>query len=96
MFSITLEKGKDYCTLVTCTPYGINTHRLLVRGHRVQNMNGDGNVIADAMQIDKLYVVPFVGIPIVLILLVILVIVTGRQRKRKQIFRKMQEEHTEE
>lgn len=94
--SITLEKGKDYCTLVTCTPYGINTHRLLVRGHRVRNMNGDGNVIADAMQIDKLYVVPFVGIPIVLILLVILVIVTGRQRKRKQIFRNVQEEYTKE
>lgn len=32
-----IEKGQDYCTLVTCTPYGINTHRLLVRGHRIEN-----------------------------------------------------------
>lgn len=31
-----IEKGKDYCTLVTCTPFGVNTHRLLVRGHRVE------------------------------------------------------------
>lgn len=32
-----IKKGKDYCTLVTCTPYGVNTHRLLVRGERVEN-----------------------------------------------------------
>lgn len=35
-----IEEGKDYCTLVTCTPYGINTHRLLVRGRRVDNQPG--------------------------------------------------------
>lgn len=34
---LAIEEGKDYCTLLTCTPYGINTHRLLVRGHRVEN-----------------------------------------------------------
>lgn len=37
---LTIEKGKDYVTLVTCTPYAINTHRLLVRGHRI---NGKGD-----------------------------------------------------
>lgn len=31
-----IERGEDYCTLVTCTPFGVNTHRLLVRGHRVE------------------------------------------------------------
>ena len=64
-----IEEGKDYCTLVTCTPYGINSHRLLVRGHRIDNPMGDAKVVADAMQIDKIYVVPFVGVPILLILL---------------------------
>ena len=83
--SITLEPGKDYCTLVTCTPYGINTHRLLVRGHRVGNINGDGNVIADALQIDKLYVVPFLAIPLLAILLAILIIIVANRKKRRQI-----------
>ncbi|MBR2696667.1 MAG: class C sortase [Parasporobacterium sp.] len=89
--NITLETGKDYCTLVTCTPYGINTHRLLVRGHRTANSNGDQNVIADAIQIDRLYVAPFIGIPIVTVLLIILIIVTANRRKRAQILREMEE-----
>ena len=93
---ITLEKGQDYCTLVTCTPYGINTHRLLVRGHRTWNINGDGNVVADALLIDKLYVVPFVGFPILVILLVILILVTARRRKVRQIFQMAQENNWQE
>lgn len=36
--ALAIEPGKDYCTLVTCTPYGINTHRLLIRGHRIPNI----------------------------------------------------------
>lgn len=36
MSDLEIQEGKDLCTLVTCTPYGINTHRLLVRGHRVK------------------------------------------------------------
>lgn len=39
-----IEKGKDYCTLVTCTPYGINTHRLLVRGHRIENEKNENDL----------------------------------------------------
>lgn len=88
---ITLEKGKDYCTLVTCTPYGINTHRLLVRGHRVGNVNGDENVIADALLIDRIYVAPFIAIPIITVLLIILLVETGKKRKRSRILRKTQE-----
>ena len=37
MDELEIVEGEDYCTLVTCTPYGVNTHRLLVRGHRVEN-----------------------------------------------------------
>ena len=66
--ALQLEAGKDYCTLVTCTPYGINTHRLLVRGHRVANPQGEAEVVADAIQIDPDYVVPVIAIPIVVVM----------------------------
>ena len=58
--SLQLEPGKDYCTLVTCTPYGVNTHRLFVRGHRVENVNGNAELVADAIQIRPIYITPFV------------------------------------
>ena len=71
-----IEKGKDYCTLVTCTPYGINTHRLLVRGHRIENLEESGivRVTADAIQIQPLFVAPIVAIPMLLVLLIILLL----------------------
>ena len=76
-----IEKGKDYCTLVTCTPYGINTHRLLVRGHRIENLEESGivRVTADAIQIEPLFVAPIVAIPMLLVLLIILLL-----RKKKK------------
>lgn len=60
-----IEEGKDYCTLVTCTPYGINTHRLLVRGRRVDNQPEARTVrvTADAMQIEPVLVAPLVAVP---------------------------------
>ena len=75
--------GQDLCTLVTCTPYGINTHRLLVRGHRIENSEdaSDIRVTADAMQIDELVVAPIVAVPMLLMLLVILLAGTRRRRK---------------
>ena len=71
-----IEEGKDYCTLVTCTPYGINSHRLLVRGHRIENREEAQaiRITADAMQIEPLLVAPIVAIPMLLILLVILLL----------------------
>ena len=71
-----IEEGKDYCTLVTCTPYGINSHRLLVRGHRIENQEEAQaiRITADAMQIEPLLVAPIVAIPMLLILLVILLL----------------------
>ena len=73
-------EGEDYCTLVTCTPYGINTHRLLVRGHRVDNPDGDADVLADALQIEPIYIVPFIAAFILLVLFVIMLV---RTRKKK-------------
>ncbi|MCD8095673.1 MAG: class C sortase [Ruminococcus sp.] len=70
--NLSIENGKDYVTLMTCTPYGINTHRLLVRAHRVANDEAESEVtaLADAVQIDSLNVVPFIAAPLVLILLI--------------------------
>ena len=76
-----IEKGKDYCTLVTCTPYGINTHRLLVRGFRIANVNGDAKVIADALQIEPVYIAPFVAAPILVLLTIAVFFVTGNRRR---------------
>lgn len=80
---LAIEAGKDYCTLVTCTPYGINTHRLLVRGHRVENREGAKNVrvTADAAQIGPMAVAPLVAVPILLVLLIVLFISIGRKKR---------------
>ena len=84
-----IEEGKDLCTLVTCTPYGINTHRLLVRGHRVENKKEAKSirVTADAIQIDPQLVAPVAAVPMLLILLIWL-LVHYRNRKSDGINRK--------
>ncbi len=74
-----LAKDKDYCTLVTCTPYGINTHRLLVRGHRVSNIY-DTRIRNEAVLMDPMIVA---GAMAVIILLCIISIYLGRSRDRK-------------
>ena len=81
--ALRIVEGQDYCTLVTCTPYGINTHRLLVRGHRIETIEAAKTVriTADAIQIEPLLVAPVVAIPILLILLIGLLI--PRKTKRK-------------
>lgn len=81
--SLTLEDGQDYCTLVTCTPYGVNTHRLLVRGHRIANADGDARIVADALQIEPIYIVPFACIPFVAALLIVLFVTTGKKYRKR-------------
>ena len=78
------EEGKDLCTLVTCTPYGINTHRLLVRGHRVETEKDAKNVrvTSDAIQIEPYLVAPVVAAPILLVLLLGLLIPRRRNKRR--------------
>jgi sortase A len=78
-----ITDGKDYCTLVTCTPYGINTHRLLVRGHRIENAQGEMSVIADGVQIEPVYVAPAVAAPMLIILLILLVVMTSEPFRKK-------------
>lgn len=87
-----LDKKMDLCTLVTCTPYGINTHRLLVRGHRVANAQGEATVIADAMQIESVYIAPFIAAPILVLLIVWMLIGTSRRKKLKQLLIRTKEQ----
>ena len=70
-------EGQDYCTLVTCTPYGVNSHRLLVRGHRIENIEtaAVARVTADAVQIEPIIVAPLVAVPMLLLLLIYLLII---------------------
>ena len=79
--ALAIDPNEDYCTLVTCTPYGINTHRLLVRGLRVENAEEKPVIYvpADMVQIDPLVVTPAVAAPMLLVLLIFLLI---RYRKR--------------
>ena len=81
--ALEIEEGRDYCTLVTCTPYGINTHRLLVRGHRVANAEEavQVRVTADAIQIEPVLVAPLVAVPMLLILLAALLVSTRKKRR---------------
>ena len=78
-----IEEGKDYCTLVTCTPYGVNTHRLLVRGHRVETTEAI-HVSADATQMDMRYAALVIGIIILLVLLVGMFIRQAMKRRNNR------------
>ena len=74
--------GEDYCTLLTCTPYGINTHRLLVRGRRIENIKDKAKIFvtADAYQIDTIIAAPAVAAPMLLILLIKLMLPQKKNR----------------
>lgn len=66
-----IEEGKDYCTLLTCTPYGINTQRLLVRGHQIDETQMRNIYIGnEAYRIEPLIVTPVVALPIIFVLLI--------------------------
>ena len=80
---IEIVPGRDLCTLVTCTPYGINTHRLLVRGHRIENEKAKLNirVTADAIRLDALYTAPFIAAPVLLLMAAYVMMMSGRKRR---------------
>lgn len=77
-----IENGKDYCTLQTCTPYGINTHRMLVRGVRIETIQKSEQVVvkSEAKAIDSAVVIPLAAMPILLVLLIALLV---KYRKKK-------------
>lgn len=82
--NLQIDREKDYCTLVTCWPYGVNTERLLVRGHRIENVQGEATVLADAMQIRPVYIAPFIAAPVLLLLILIMLVSTGQRSRKKR------------
>ena len=81
---LAIDPEEDYCTLVTCTPYGVNTHRLLVRGHRIENQANAASirVTADAMQIEPVIVAPIVAAPLLLCLMLWVLLRDPKKKKR--------------
>lgn len=82
--------GEDHCTLLTCTPYGINSHRLLVRGTRIENATPILYVTSNAFRIDSLVATPVVAAPILLVLLIVLM-VKYRDKESKPLISKEEE-----
>lgn len=89
--NLTIEEGQDRCTLLTCTPYGVNTHRLLVRGTRIENAKPMIYVTSDAYKIDSIVATPIVAAPILLILLIYL-LVKYRHKGSKSLISESEEE----
>ena len=81
-----IEEGQDLCTLITCTPYGVNSHRLLVRGHRVENQETSNTlrITADAMLVDPRLVTPMIAAPILLALILLLLFRSRKGEKRRR------------
>ncbi|MBR3969559.1 MAG: class C sortase [Ruminococcus sp.] len=80
--TLSIIPNSDYVTLMTCTPYGVNTHRLLIRSHRIETVyKKEYRVVAEMVKIDPMLVIPFVSAPLFLIL--ICVWVFGGKRKPK-------------
>lgn len=94
---LSIDPDKDLCTLVTCTPYGINTQRLLVRGHRISNAQGDANITSEAVRIDSVYVIPFVVVPVLVIFFILTLWKIDHEKKKKKAWAKLRQEfHAEE
>lgn len=66
--------GLDLCTLVTCTPYGINTHRLLVRGHRIKILTTEETIINGASRLSNIIVFLTVFVPVLFIILICILV----------------------
>jgi sortase A len=82
-----IVEGMDLCTLVTCTPYGINSHRMLVRGHRIETEQEAPvrRVTADAVQIEPIVVTPIVAAPLLLILLISIMLPKPKKYRRPEL-----------
>lgn len=80
---LSITPGKDYVTLITCTPYGINTHRILVRGHRIENLS-DATlaIVAEARRVPAGYVTAVLAVPLLAITALVMVLFGGRGGKK--------------
>lgn len=82
--ALAIEEEKDYCTLVTCTPYGVNSHRLLVRGVRIETLEEKAPVavMADAFRIDPMIVAPVIAAPILLVLVIVVAVYNPKKKEK--------------
>ncbi len=79
-----IEEGKDLVTLLTCTPYGVNTHRLLVTGHRIENQETEElHVTAEAFKIEPIKTAPIMAIPLIVIMLIIILVKTKSKKEKR-------------
>lgn len=83
--ALAIDMACDYLTLVTCTPYGINSHRLLVRGHRIETEAGPVQVTVrdDAAMVDEWVVAPFIAVPILVVLFMYMLLFTGKKKRKE-------------
>lgn len=90
MNALNVQIGKDLCTLVTCTPYGINTHRMLITGHRIETPEDMlyTNVASDAVQFEPAVIAPVIAAPILLILMFILLFSSGKKNSKSLNYKK--------
>lgn len=93
-----IEHGKDYCTLVTCTPYGVNTHRLLVRGIRVEEEDEAAvtYVANEAMRLNRILTVSIGAVPLLVSLLILLLQKGNRKRNERISNAKEESDHETE
>lgn len=90
--ALAISTGRDYCTLLTCTPYGINSHRMLVRGHRIDNLKDmHRRVPADATRISPNLVAPLIAVPLLIFFVGYVLWKSGRAKKRREGLKKMDE-----
>lgn len=80
---LAIEQGKDYCTLITCTPYGVNTHRILARGRRIDNAEGEVVIQKEAVRIQPYRVMLALGIPVLILIFIITMIYYRLKRPKK-------------
>ncbi len=70
MSAAAIDPNQDYVTLVTCTPYGVNTHRLLIRGHRIPNKENALSVAPEASRVSPLIIIPIIALLIIILLFI--------------------------
>lgn len=80
--SLELEEGKQYATIITCTPYGVNTHRLLVRGV-LKDDTVDANISGDAIVINPNTLIPIISIPLIIILFIVMISIRRKRREKE-------------
>lgn len=89
---LNIVDGEDYCTLVTGTPYGVNTHRLIVRGKRIDNQQDKKNISVheEAVLIEPKIVAVIIAGPMCLVLIVVTVIIDRKKRLKRNIWKKLE------